>query len=563
MELIILMIIGATIYYFAQNSKKDNLKKNQLTPINKPSEAVNRSLSFSSNRSIDDQEESLITITISSGRTEQLSSNKVPGRWIQPGEIIKIKHFETKSGLFYFGGKLTAYQDNSYYNRTETEASLVDDSLPIINKDQFFTDDSLDYWPKYIELSPAARGAYLSWLCSDRNHPETPIGYVFIYFYGLERRILVDGTQGRIDDSEYVFIFNELKRLRQLFNENYAFHNYASKLIDLMAYLKPNIIQLDYAEFSTKHDSILFKYELAKQVHEGNPISPELALLWINHTDEYNLRTPARRCLEEFKTLFKNKYLEVTNGSGMIVKANKTRLRLDYYPASSTLRGFQLDPLDLPDPSILKAPIKKLAMIADQCTYELEQYSRYLGRKDSSKENLEALLLLPKSLLSVQNPALLDNLQSWADNQIEQNQGLISFKDLWAFTGKNLPEKINKKEIDLLDNLLKISNLYYVPHIKIHKIKPNIDSYLVISHSGVDPRNENSISSNFSKLLLFIRLAVLTAQADTVLHEKERNLVNDLIDQDEKLSENEKISLQSFFLWCMNAPNNTAGLTVS
>jgi len=62
------MIIGATIYYFAQNSKKDNLKKNQLTPINKPSEAVNRSLSFSSNHSIDDQEESLITITISSGR---------------------------------------------------------------------------------------------------------------------------------------------------------------------------------------------------------------------------------------------------------------------------------------------------------------------------------------------------------------------------------------------------------------------------------------------------------------------------------------------------------------
>jgi hypothetical protein len=41
---------------------------------------------------------------------------------------------------------------------------------------------------------------------------------------------------------------------------------------------------------------------------------------------------------------------------------------LDYYPASGTLRGFQLDTIDLPDPSILKAPIKKLANIADQCT---------------------------------------------------------------------------------------------------------------------------------------------------------------------------------------------------
>ena len=183
MEFIILMIIGASIYYFLQNSKKENLRNNlgstkrfdqkiadtkqtvhntkseysqKITSDFFPSNSTKKIQPSSFNGSIDDQEESLITITISSGRTEQISSNKAPGRWIQPGEIIKIKHFETKSGLFYFGGKLTAYQGNSsYYNRTETEASLVDDSLPIINKDQFFTDDSLDYWPKYIELSPA------------------------------------------------------------------------------------------------------------------------------------------------------------------------------------------------------------------------------------------------------------------------------------------------------------------------------------------------------------------------------------------------------------------------
>jgi hypothetical protein len=59
---------------------------------------------------------------------------------------------------------------------------------------------------------------------------------------------------------------------------------------------------------------------------------------------------------------------------------------LDYYPASGTLRGFQLDTIDLPDPSILKAPIKKLANIADQCTEALEQYSRYLGRKGRIKK---------------------------------------------------------------------------------------------------------------------------------------------------------------------------------
>ena len=80
-----------------------------------------------------------------------------------------------------------------------------------------------------------------------------------------------------------------------------------------MAYLRPEIIQIDYSEFPTRYDSILFKYHLAKQVQDGKPITDELALLWIKNTDEYNLRTPARRCAEEFSNLFKQFYLKETN----------------------------------------------------------------------------------------------------------------------------------------------------------------------------------------------------------------------------------------------------------
>lgn len=77
-----------------------------------------------------------------------------------------------------------------------------------------------------------------------------------------------------------------------------------------------------------------FKLALAKTVHEGVPVSAELALNWvINHT-EYSLRTPARRCAKEFAALFKRRYT-LKYGEGMVVKANKTRLRLDYTPAKS------------------------------------------------------------------------------------------------------------------------------------------------------------------------------------------------------------------------------------
>ncbi|MCI0564532.1 MAG: TerB N-terminal domain-containing protein, partial [Nitrososphaera sp.] len=45
------------------------------------------------------------------------------------------------------------------------------------------------YYPSYMELSPEQRWVYLSWL-KDVRQP-IYIGYVFIYYYGLERHLLL------------------------------------------------------------------------------------------------------------------------------------------------------------------------------------------------------------------------------------------------------------------------------------------------------------------------------------------------------------------------------------
>ena len=49
----------------------------------------------------------------------------------------------------------------------------------------------MTYWPSYSEISSAARTAYVDWLASGRR-PGAHIGYVFLFFYGIERRVLVD-----------------------------------------------------------------------------------------------------------------------------------------------------------------------------------------------------------------------------------------------------------------------------------------------------------------------------------------------------------------------------------
>lgn len=573
-ELIFLIIIGLGIFYIIQYSKKKNINRTS-TSYSPPSvrttfsERANPSKKTSNfftdknspqkamQRINDESEDNLATFTISVGRSEPKSSNKSPGRWIKSGENIQLKGYNTDKGFFYFGGQLEAYKINSYYNTYETEASLVDECLLFEKKDKFYIDASLGYWPTYISLSPQAKGAYLDWLFGDRSDPETPIGYVFIYFYGLERRALIDGTQGDVNDDEYISIFNELKRLRQIFNDNYAFNNYASKLIEIMSYLRPEVIQIDYSEFSTRYDSILFRYHLAKQVHDNKPITDELALHWIKNTDEYNLRTPARRCSEEFSTLFKQLYLKKTNG-GLVVKPNKTKLRLDYHPASGTLRGFQLDTIDLPDPSILKAPVKKLANIADQCIETLEQYSRYLGRKGTSKEDIEAILLLPKSLREYNTKNSLLEFKVWAEEKINKENGLILFSELWGFTGKPVPEKLNKKDLELLDSFLSFGDYFYTPNYQIHKIKPCVDGYIVLAHDGLN-KNEKP-SEPFQTKLLFIRLAMMVAKCNSTLHEKEDALIYKIINEDPLVSLNERSSLTSYFIWSKSSSMNTIGL---
>ena len=45
-----------------------------------------------------------------------------------------------------------------------------------------------DYYPSYAGLSPEQRWVYLNWL-TDVSQP-VYIGYVFLYYYGLERQLL-------------------------------------------------------------------------------------------------------------------------------------------------------------------------------------------------------------------------------------------------------------------------------------------------------------------------------------------------------------------------------------
>ncbi|MGY6377898.1 TerB N-terminal domain-containing protein, partial [Vibrio parahaemolyticus] len=84
---------------------------------------------------------------------------------------------------------------------------------------------------------------------------------------------------------------------------------------------------------------------------------------------------------------------------GLEVSENKTRLKFDYRPASRLMQNVNINVGDLPDPSRLTTPIKRLAEIADDCTELLNPLSRYLAKEGSQRTDLSALLLMPEELI--------------------------------------------------------------------------------------------------------------------------------------------------------------------
>ena len=224
--------------------------------------------------------------------------------------------------------------------------------------------------------------------------------------------------------------------------------------------------QPDISLLTAKRDfTSVFKFLLGQAVAAGKTISSQLALAWVRSHPEFSLRTPARRCESEFDQLFKLRYQE-TFGDGLMIKPNKTKLQLEYHPASSSLRGYQSVKLELPDVSRLKAPVKKLMNLAELCTDELESYSRFLGKPENSRESLAAIAFLPNDLVVSIQHNQFNQLKSWIASKIPESVGVIPTEKLLLQLGEDAPLKINKKEAVMLANLVEKAGYGLAPDVR-------------------------------------------------------------------------------------------------
>lgn len=462
-----------------------------------------------------------------------------PGKWLPPGATVQVHGISLTGGLIYVGSVLKAATG-------QDDPCLINPDLPIASRSQPVPLDG--YWPKYDALNPQARRTYLEWLASGRKNP-TDIGYVFLYFYGLERRAIYDTALDISVRADYPLIAAELTRLLALYgSQSNSFKRYAEKLLDWVTFSNETKTYTSAALTKVTGSTMQIKFALGQASVDATPIPAKLALEWIRKEPGlFPLRTPATRCPTQFQSVFETRYRE-RFGSGMVIHPNKRPLQFSYQPASSSLNtaDISLRYADIPDVGSSTKTVTGLQDIIESATLCIEPYSRYLAKNSQGHNDLEALVMLPPYLWPTQMRQSVHAIK----RTVLKAPLTITYAQLMQDLGST--NALSTEKAKALAQSLEVLNIGMEPDILSSMKPPRLNDTMVLFDLPVSPdpsREDASYKAGF----LTVQLAAAVACADGVCSPEEQRFVEKNIERWSHLCLNHRRRLAA--LWRIQSVN--------
>lgn len=471
-------------------------------------------------------------------------------RWIPPGETAEVAGFPLPNGMLYVGSSLPPVKEWAL----EAEPALLDPSLPIDKRSADFDGRLMTYWPSYSTIPPACRSAYLQWLAGGRNSPTAGIGYVFLFFYGLERRLLFDNTRSEVSPTEADSIRAEVARLLGIYRNSNSFRRYASTFHDLNLLLRRSF-DVDEIKPPQQRDGwelpIATRLALGVFASEEKPLSAEWALSWVLTSPEVPLRTPAQRCPDEFRELFLLRYRD-SFGDGIRLRPNKTRLKIDYQPASASFGGPVTLTADLPDVARTSATLDRLRKLAEQASQELDPFSRWVGRTGETASP-PAIALLPAPLARGRGNEATRVLGDWLEAQLEgRDLALIDSSDLLAHWPSKEQGRPSRRELETLSDFLASRGLGIEPDVALGGAALTRSQRAALFRLPGGVRDKPSPAYQGAAVLLHLAATVAAADGEVSIAE-ERHLMEHL-DTAMDLPAADRSRLEAHFRWLASAP---------
>jgi uncharacterized tellurite resistance protein B-like protein len=475
-------------------------------------------------------------------------------RWQGSGEPISVKGYVLRDPMVY----------TSVGRPDEPEASCIDLSLDI-GKPAWQAAGALGYDPTYATITPTQRANYLSWLANGRTRPLADIGYAFLFFYGLERRLLID-----CDESSE--ILRECLRLLKTYTFSSSFDGYLSRFLAFILartgiqWLKEKWFKAVFEKSRLQRHDDCLAVALAWFFKKGTP----LPVSWAMRVARQDPRSPVSiatdRLPDEFKTLFESRYREEF-GAGIVLRAPKRNRPLGYVPASPSLLGdlgkLERSNLRIGIPNVLGIPSQFAPLVAiwSSCVQELKPLSRIVAR-GISVDSREAFHALPDELkATVEHP----DQETWNQLVLEHSGddgfALLPISSLAALHGIPERARLTRVQSEALAQTAQFVGLVIEPDARLTG-RPYAwqDVVSLLRHGDGEELGRLDDDSRYLAASLMLELGIYIAAADGAIDDREVDQVARFIESQFLLGSSEVRRIEALKRVFVARPPTLGGL---
>lgn len=474
----------------------------------------------------------------------------VKGGWVPSAQSATVAGRDI-GGMVYIGAPP---QVNKHGYRNKCRA-YIDPSLEVAREGGDKAGDGLPYWPGYSDISARCRATYLDWLANGRNDASYNPGYMFLYFYGLERRFFVDQSNEDAKD-----IINEVRRLLALYPDNRSVQRYLGEFLDIatLRELDPAAIEPVFERHGWELPLPL-KYAIGVRIDRAEKLTADWLLSWFMCHPEARLRTPAVRCRQEFLALFRLRFDE-RFPDGLKVDRPRKVLVMIYRAASEEFEGMANPTVEgkpVPDISALRKPIAIAQKLADEVMDDLDKLSRFLARNPDDRGRVEAHALLPRELRQLFLSEEIKDLRAWAD-EIVARGGLVALAQVIRRLEGEVPDKIGKRHLTEAADALARLGFGLAPDPRFALRSPKSGEPVVLFRLGEPVEKLEEVSDGYHKVLIELALCSFVAHADGRIAERERKALEVAVESVTSVSEQERRRLRANLEWFLAiAPDMT------
>ncbi len=358
--------------------------------------------------------------------------------WHPAGQSVSFLDLKIPDGMVHSHAGRTAWPG---------EPSAIHVDLPVAKKAEDIAVD-LGYYPHYEQITPAQRRTYLEWLAKgrrDENPGERALGYVFLFFYGLERRICLEKDRDPAVLQELAGLLEHYApahKSRSLRGYFLSLAHFASWQHGHEEYrgLWPQLFELD--EGKTGDEPL--KLVLANLFERQEPMHWSVAYRMAMLDPESKRSVVVSRAQQEVWHLFQTRYESEFSG-GMKLKAAKQKAEYRHEPASAALVqasdarrracGFAIANV-----RGAHSQFRRIPEIWNSCLDDLSGYSRVKTSKKADAAGVQAWLALPPELRSKQ-PCPMEPFWAWVKEHAPLEKGVHFVKMSGMARWFGLPEK--------------------------------------------------------------------------------------------------------------------------